>query len=330
MLAPVILIVAAMIKLDSSGPGFYRCPRIGQGGREFGMLKFRKMHDGARGPALASADDERFTRLGPFLARTKLDELPQLWNVLRGQMSLVGPRPEDPSFIDLHPAEFAVIHGVKPGVTGLCQLAFARESTVLDPQDRLGHYVNHILPQKVSIDQLYASQRSIGMDLRILGWTAVAVLFGREVAVHRQTGALSRRASRTRDPGNGNRPSRGLSTMSDTFELHAAEASRRTPRARSNGAGSLKDVKAVVLAGGRGTRLAPYTTILPKPLMPVGDQSILEIVVGQLEKAGVVDIKLQRRLPLAPDPGRLRQPRRPATSRSPMSRSRMRSARLRR
>jgi lipopolysaccharide/colanic/teichoic acid biosynthesis glycosyltransferase len=161
------------------------------------MLKFRKMHDGARGPALASSDDERFTRLGPFLARTKLDELPQLWNVLRGQMSLVGPRPEDTSFIELHPAEFAVIHSVKPGVTGLCQLAFARESTVLDPRDRLGHYVNHILPQKICIDQMYASGRSIGMDLRVLGWTAAAVVFGREVAVHRQTGALSLRASRT-------------------------------------------------------------------------------------------------------------------------------------
>jgi lipopolysaccharide/colanic/teichoic acid biosynthesis glycosyltransferase len=197
VLAPVILIVAALIRLESSGPGFYRCARIGRGGGEFGMLKFRKMHNGARGPALASSDDERFTRLGPFLARTKLDELPQLWNVLRGQMSLVGPRPEDPSFIDLHAAEFAVIHSVKPGVTGLCQLAFARESTVLDPQDRLGHYVNVILPQKVGIDQLYASQRSIGMDLRILSWTAAAVLFGREVAVHRETGALSLRAPRT-------------------------------------------------------------------------------------------------------------------------------------
>ena len=198
LLAPVILIVAAMIKLESSGPGFYRCPRIGRGGREFGMLKFRKMHDGAGGPALASWEDDRFTRLGPFLARTKLDELPQLWNVLRGQMSLVGPRPEDPSFVELHAAEFAVIHSVKPGVTGLCQLAFARESTVLDPEDRVGHYVNQILPQKVQIDQLYASQRSIGMDLRILGWTALAVLLGREVAVHRQTGELSlaRRANR--------------------------------------------------------------------------------------------------------------------------------------
>ena len=196
LLAPVILIVAAAIKLESAGPAFYRCPRVGRGGREFHMLKFRKMHDGAKGPALASWEDDRFTRMGPFLAGTKLDELPQLWNVLRGQMSLVGPRPEDASFVELMPAEFAVIHGVKPGITGLCQLAFARESNVLDPDDRVGHYVNQILPQKVKIDQLYASQRSIGMDLGILGWTALAVLFRREVAVHRQTGSLSRRAPR--------------------------------------------------------------------------------------------------------------------------------------
>jgi NDP-sugar pyrophosphorylase family protein len=79
--------------------------------------------------------------------------------------------------------------------------------------------------------------------------------------------------------------------MSDTFELHAAKSGRRKTRAGSKGAGGLRDIKAVVLAGGRGTRLAPYTTILPKPLMPVGEQSILEIVVGQLEKAGVVDIR---------------------------------------
>ena len=196
VLAPVILIVAAMIRLESSGPGFYRCARAGRGGREFGMLKFRKMHDGAKGPALASWDDDRFTRLGPFLARTKLDELPQLWNVFRGQMSLVGPRPEDAEFVEFHAAEYDVIHSVRPGITGLSQLAFARESMILDPEDRVGHYVNAILPQKVGIDQFYALQRSVGMDLRILGWTILAVIVRREVAVHRQTGGLSLRAPR--------------------------------------------------------------------------------------------------------------------------------------
>jgi lipopolysaccharide/colanic/teichoic acid biosynthesis glycosyltransferase len=196
VLAPVILIVALMIRLESSGPSFYRCPRVGRGGREFGMLKFRKMRNGAQGPALASWDDERFTRLGPFLARTKLDEVPQLWNVLSGQMSLVGPRPEVAAFVEIHPAEFTVIHSVKPGMTGLCQLAFAQESYVLNPEDRLGHYVNQILPQKIAIDQLYASRRSFAMDTRILAWTALAVLVRREVAVHRRTGDLSLREPR--------------------------------------------------------------------------------------------------------------------------------------
>jgi lipopolysaccharide/colanic/teichoic acid biosynthesis glycosyltransferase len=198
--APLILIVALTIKLESPGPSFYRCPRVGRRGREFQMLKFRKMHHGAGGPALASWDDDRFTRLGPFLARTKLDEVPQLWNVLRGQMSLVGPRPEDATFVDLHPDEYAIVHSVNPGMTGLSQLAFAKESNVLDPTDRVGHYVNQILPQKIAIDQLYASRSSFAMDVRILAWTALAVLVGREVAVHRRTGALSLRAPRTKTP----------------------------------------------------------------------------------------------------------------------------------
>jgi lipopolysaccharide/colanic/teichoic acid biosynthesis glycosyltransferase len=197
VLTPVIVVVALAVKLESSGPAFYGCRRIGRRGREFRMLKFRKMHDGAEGPALVSLDDERFTRLGPFLARTKLDELPQLWNVLRGQMSLVGPRPEDAGFVELHRAEFAAVHRVRPGITGPSQLAFARESNVLDPDNQVGHYVSRILPQKIGIDRLYASQRSLAMDLRILGWTALAVLLRREVAVHRKTGALSVRAPRS-------------------------------------------------------------------------------------------------------------------------------------
>lgn len=196
LLAPLVLVLAVAIKFESRGPVFYRCPRVGRNGATFAMLKFRKMHDGASGAALTSWDDERFTRIGAFLAQTKLDEIPQLWNVLLGQMNLVGPRPEDPAFISLHAAEFEVIHTVSPGMTGLSQIAFAREACVLDPEDRVGHYVRQILPQKVHIDQFYALQRSFVMDLRVLGWTALAVLLRREVAVHRQTGSMSLRAPR--------------------------------------------------------------------------------------------------------------------------------------
>jgi lipopolysaccharide/colanic/teichoic acid biosynthesis glycosyltransferase len=195
--SPLIALLALGIKLDSPGPAFYRCRRVGQHGRVLLMLKFRKMRDGASGPALSAPDDARFTRLGSFLARTKLDELPQLWNVLAGEMSLVGPRPEDPAFVELNKGAYSTILEVRPGMTGLSQLAFARESDILDPDDRHGHYVRRILPQKIGMDTLYADQRSLGMDLRILWWTMRAVVGRSDVAVHRGTGHLTHRAPRT-------------------------------------------------------------------------------------------------------------------------------------
>ncbi|HYZ19461.1 MAG TPA: sugar transferase [Gaiellaceae bacterium] len=200
LLTPLIVLVALAIVIDSRGGAFYRCRRVGRNGSELWMLKFRKMRDGAGGPALAAADDERFTRLGPFLARTKLDELPQLWNVVKGEMSLVGPRPEDPSFVDVHRAAYREILRVAPGITGLSQLAFARESEILDPDDRVGDYVRRILPQKVGMDRLYARRRSLRMDAQILWWTAAAVIVRRQVAVHRETGRMNLRAPREAVP----------------------------------------------------------------------------------------------------------------------------------
>jgi lipopolysaccharide/colanic/teichoic acid biosynthesis glycosyltransferase len=108
-------------------------------------------------------------------------------------MSLVGPRPEDPSFVGLRQTDYEQILQVKPGITGLSQLAFVRESEILDSRDPVADYVARLLPQKVRIDRLYVTGRSILMDLRILGWTAITVLFKREVAVHRSTGRLSLR-----------------------------------------------------------------------------------------------------------------------------------------
>jgi lipopolysaccharide/colanic/teichoic acid biosynthesis glycosyltransferase len=157
------------------------------------MLKFRKMPGTAGGPALTIANDKRFTRLGGFLSRSKLDEIPQLWNVLKGDMSLVGPRPEDPSFVALKRAEYEQILAVKPGITGLSQLAFVRESQILDGDDPISDYVRRLFPQKIRIDRMYATSRSGLMDLRILLWTAFVVLSQVEVAVHRSTGRLSLR-----------------------------------------------------------------------------------------------------------------------------------------
>src|SRR4051812_6744943 len=190
---PLIGVVAIAIKLDSPGPIFYKAARIGYRGRPLRMLKFRKMHHLAAGPALTTDGDHRFTRVGEWLAMLKLDELPQLWNVLRGEMSLIGPRPEDPSFVAMHAEDFVDILQVKPGVTGLSQLAFAEESRILDDDDPTGHYLERILPQKMGMDRLYARRFRLRLDLQILVWTLVAVLARRQVAVHRETGRMNLR-----------------------------------------------------------------------------------------------------------------------------------------
>jgi lipopolysaccharide/colanic/teichoic acid biosynthesis glycosyltransferase len=198
VLSPLIALVAVAVKLDSRGPVFFRCNRIGRGGRPLAMLKFRKMRNGVAGSPLTAARDDRFTRIGGLLAETKLDEIPQLWNVLRGGMSLVGPRPEDPAFVGLHPEQYAEILRVRPGITGLSQLAFANEAEILAVDDRLNDYVRRILPQKMALDRLYVVRRSLSMDLRILAWTLTAIVLRKDAAVHRGTGRLTLR--RPRDP----------------------------------------------------------------------------------------------------------------------------------
>jgi lipopolysaccharide/colanic/teichoic acid biosynthesis glycosyltransferase len=193
VLMPFLLLIALVIVLDSPGPVFYRATRAGYRGRSLQMLKFRKMRADAEGVGLTVAGDARLTRFGAWLARTKLDELPQLWHVLWGEMSLVGPRPECPSFVSRFPRDYDRILRVRPGITGYTQLAFAREAAILDPRDPAGHYSNGLLPQKVALDELYASRLSLRRDLRILGATIVTLVLGWPVAVNRTTGALTRR-----------------------------------------------------------------------------------------------------------------------------------------
>jgi lipopolysaccharide/colanic/teichoic acid biosynthesis glycosyltransferase len=188
-----LLVIAVAIKLDSPGPVFYRVRRVGYRGRPFLMLKFRKMFRDADGIPLTADADTRLTRVGVLLARTRLDELPQLWDVLRGRMSLVGPRPEDPTFVALHLDSYESILSVRPGITGLSQLAFAREHEILDPDNLLGDYVERILPQKVGLDILYSSRFRLRSDLAVLRWTIATVALNKQVAVHRSTGALNLR-----------------------------------------------------------------------------------------------------------------------------------------
>ena len=149
VMLPVSAVVALAILLESRGPVLYRAERVGKGGRRFRMLKFRKMHAHAGGLKLTTSDDVRFTRVGGLLARSKLDELPQLLNVLRGEMSLIGPRPEDPGFVERRQADYDVILQVRPGISGFAQIAFADESRILFKEDPLGALPHRNLPAEV-------------------------------------------------------------------------------------------------------------------------------------------------------------------------------------
>jgi lipopolysaccharide/colanic/teichoic acid biosynthesis glycosyltransferase len=161
---PVMVAAAALIKLTSPGPVLYRQERVGKDGRLFTLYKFRTMIDGAEkhvGPVWAARDDERITPLGRILRRTRLDELPQLYNILRGDMSLVGPRPERPYFVERHQALQGVRLAVKPGLTGLAQV---RSFYDLKPA------------HKVKYDYLYIQNRSVLLNVYILLRT-IPVLF---------------------------------------------------------------------------------------------------------------------------------------------------------
>jgi lipopolysaccharide/colanic/teichoic acid biosynthesis glycosyltransferase len=190
-LLPALLLLAAAIKLDSKGPVFFKVPRVGHRGRPLMMLKFRKMQDAASGGPLTAERDPRLTRIGEALMKTRLDELPQLWDVLRGRMSIVGPRPEDPRFVALHPDDYDFILSVRPGITGLSQLAYAQESGIIDPTRPVEDYIERLVPQKLILDKLYATRSDLRLDLSILYWTIVAVLLRRPVAVSRRTGRMS-------------------------------------------------------------------------------------------------------------------------------------------
>lgn len=192
-LAGVFAVIALLIKLDSPGPVFYRVRRVGYRGRPLLMLKFRKMRDDARGGPLTIDGDPRLTRLGRVLTRTRLDELPQLWDVLRGRMSLIGPRPEDPGFVALHRIEYRQILDVRPGMTGLSQIAYKAEASIVSVDNPVEDYLSRILPQKLTMDRLYATTASPGLDLRILFWTFVTVVLRHPVSVNRVSASMKLR-----------------------------------------------------------------------------------------------------------------------------------------
>ncbi len=179
LLVPVLVVIAVLVKLSSPGPVLYRQQRVSRGGRLFQLFKFRTMVVGADrlAPNVSAAGDPRVTRVGSFLRRSYLDELPQLLNVLRGDMSLVGPRPETPEFVALYTPDERRVLTVRPGLAGPSTLAFMDEADLLaTAPDPVSFYVTTVLHDRVRADLAYLEQRSIGYDIRLLASQVLAIV----------------------------------------------------------------------------------------------------------------------------------------------------------
>lgn len=186
--APVLLLAAGAVKLTSKGPALYRARRAGRDGEPFDMLKLRTMTEGAdRQSAITAGGDPRVTAAGRFLRRTKIDELPQLWNILRGEMSLVGPRPEALSIVEEHyTPEHAKALVIRPGLTCTGNLYHTLYQEHLSPPPGVGveeFYVRHLLDAKIAADLHYVRHRTLLYDLRLLWqtfWLLLLKNLGRE------------------------------------------------------------------------------------------------------------------------------------------------------
>jgi lipopolysaccharide/colanic/teichoic acid biosynthesis glycosyltransferase len=175
-LSPLFALIAVAVKLTSPGPVFYRGPRVGRHGAQFSILKFRTMLSGAAGPSITRAADPRVTPVGRFLRRLKLDELPQFVNVLRGEMSLAGPRPEAPEYVLLYTDEERNVLRVRPGITSPASLRYRDEESLLTGEEWREEYVNRIMRDKLRMDLEWLDRRTFASDLRLLARTA-ALLF---------------------------------------------------------------------------------------------------------------------------------------------------------
>jgi len=180
VLAPLLLVVAIIVKCSSPGPVLYRARRAGRYGKPFTLYKFRSMVAGAPncGPRVTGSGDPRITPIGRVLRRTKLDELPQFFNTLTGDMSLVGPRPEDPALVETYSADERRLLTVKPGITSPATVLNRYEEDLLAGPDPELAYRREVLPMKLRLELEYLDRRTVAEDLRVLGHTVLA-LFAR-------------------------------------------------------------------------------------------------------------------------------------------------------
>jgi lipopolysaccharide/colanic/teichoic acid biosynthesis glycosyltransferase len=179
LLSPFFVAVAILIKRDSSGPVFFRQTRMGQFGKPFRIYKFRTMCLDAekKGAQVSTGDDPRITGIGKFLRKYKIDELPQLFNVVSGEMSLVGPRPEVPRYVDAFKEDYEEILTVKPGITDYASLEFKNENELLkaaeDPEKK---YIDDILPVKIEYYKKYLREQSLSTDIKLIFLTLAGII----------------------------------------------------------------------------------------------------------------------------------------------------------
>lgn len=171
-LSPALAMAAAAVWIEGGFPVLFRHVRVGRGGRKFALLKFRTMRKNARGLPVTAGGDPRITRVGRFLRRYKIDELPQLWNVLRGEMALVGPRPEVPDYVDPNDPVWRAVLQERPGITDLATLMYRNEEEILaGARDPDRYYREVVLPAKLALNLRYARASSPASDLRLLAMT---------------------------------------------------------------------------------------------------------------------------------------------------------------
>jgi lipopolysaccharide/colanic/teichoic acid biosynthesis glycosyltransferase len=172
LLAPLLAAIAVAVWMDSGAPVLFTQVRVGRHFRRFSIYKFRSMRRSAVGPAITAAGDARVTRIGRILRVTKLDELPQLWNVLIGDMSLVGPRPEIPRYVEAFADRYRAILNVRPGITDIASIRFRDEEQLLATHtDPLAAYERIVLPAKLDLAEEYLRRRSLFLDLSIVWHT---------------------------------------------------------------------------------------------------------------------------------------------------------------
>ena len=179
LLVPLLAAIVVLIRLGSAGPALFRQVRVGRQGKNFTLLKFRSMsvRSGSEQGDFDAGDSSRVTCLGRLLRASKLDELPQLWNVVRGEMSLVGPRPEVRKWVDAYPERWAIVHTVRPGITDPASIVYRHEERILaEALDPESVYRDTILPHKLTLYEGYVRSRSFLGDLAILGRTALALV----------------------------------------------------------------------------------------------------------------------------------------------------------